>query len=63
MQEDLRCTGNKLHGVIGPGWIEFKCNSVFCKESPEIVVIHRWYFDKFKEGPETRRYKDPGRER
>jgi hypothetical protein len=61
MQNELRCDGNKLHGVIGPGWVEFKCNSVFCGSKPGVVVFHRFYFDKLGDSPETRRFKDPGR--
>lgn len=61
MAEELRCEGNKLHGIAGDAWIEFRCNSVFCGSKPGVVVVHRWHIDRLHDGPETIRYKDPGR--
>jgi hypothetical protein len=55
---ELRCRSRK-HGELGPGWIEFRCASVFCGSKPGVVVIHRFYFDRPGE-PETSKYKDPG---
>lgn len=55
---DLRCSGNKLHGVLDEDVIEFKCSSRFCGAQKGVTVLHR--FNK-QTGSlvETRKYKDP----
>lgn len=60
---ELRCDGNKLHGLIvdedGPaqGIVEFRCDSKFCGKAPGCVVLHR--FDLRTGDCSTRRYKEP----
>ena len=60
-ERELRCKGNKLHGLIvtptATGIIEFRCNSRFCGKGPGVIVLHRFNLDTGDF--ETRRYSDP----
>jgi hypothetical protein len=38
---EVRCP-NKLHLILGDGFVETTCNSKFCGKAPGIVVLHRW---------------------
>lgn len=56
--QELRCTSKK-HGELNPddGIIEVKCDSRFCKGSPDVVVIHQ-FDSKTGELVSTKRYRE-----
>lgn len=59
---ELRCPGNKLHGMVEDdpkphGIVEFRCDSKFCGKVPGNVVLHR--FDLSTTEISTRRYLEP----
>lgn len=59
---ELRCPGNKLHGMVDDdpkpqGFIEFRCDSKFCGKAAGVVVLHR--FDLGTREVQTRRYLEP----
>jgi hypothetical protein len=59
----LRCPGNKLHGLVvdddvkPQGTIEFRCDSRWCGASSSVVVLHR--FNLGTGEVHTRQYKEP----
>lgn len=60
---ELRCPGNKLHGLVveaASGVVEFRCDSKFCGKAPGTVVLHR--FDLSTGDVTTRRYSEPNRQ-
>lgn len=56
--QELRCEGNKLHGVLGDDIVEFKCNSRFCGAGSGVSVIHQFRVST-GELIATRKYKEP----
>lgn len=64
---ELRCGGNKLHGLVvdedGParGVLEVKCDSRFCGREAGVVVLHR--FDLSTGEFNTRKYSEPNHTR
>lgn len=58
---DLRCPGNKKHGMIVGGLIEVKCDSRFCGARSGVTVLHR-FNSSTGELVETQKFKDPGKE-
>lgn len=60
---ELRCKGNKLHGLVvdedGPvtGMVEFRCDSKFCGKAPGVVVLHRFNLGSGEYN--TRQYREP----
>lgn len=62
MNEELRCTSGRLHGIIekadGSAFLEVSCRSKACGKLPGVIVLHR--FDmRSGECVSTRRYKEP----
>jgi len=56
---ELRCPGNKLHGIIvSDGVLEVKCDSKFCGHGPGVVVLHRFDINT-GEVLGTKTYKNP----
>lgn len=58
---DLRCPAKK-HGELQDDVLEIKCDSRFCGAGPGVVVIHRFDVNT-GELVETRRFKDPRKEK
>lgn len=63
---ELRCEGNKLHGLVvqedevkPQGTVEFRCDSRWCGASSGTVVLHRFDLDTGE--CHTRKYKEPPR--
>lgn len=64
MSRELRCSGNKVHGILVEeeaeephGILEVRCDSKFCGKAPGVVVLHR--FDLSDGTVHTRRYSEP----
>lgn len=58
---ELRCPGNKLHGMIAGDIIEVKCDSKFCGAKSGVVVLHK-FNNSTGELVGTNRFKDPRKE-
>lgn len=39
--KELRCKG-RLHGILGEGFVEVKCDSIRCGARKGVVVLHRF---------------------
>jgi hypothetical protein len=65
--KELRCAGNKLHGIIvdedrpAAGTLEVRCGSQFCGAGSGHVVLHR--FDLGTGEVTTREYLEPPKPR
>lgn len=56
---ELRCEGNKVHGVVLDGILVVRCHSRFCGWRKGVVVEHR--FNLHTHAHTTVRYTDPQR--
>lgn len=56
---ELRCDGNKMHGIVTQEYIEVRCPSRFCGSKDGVVVIHR--FTHSGDLIETVKFKDPAK--
>jgi hypothetical protein len=61
---ELRCEGNKLHGLVieeddvkPQGIVEFRCDSRWCGANPGLVVLHRFNLDTGE--IHTKKYREP----
>lgn len=58
---ELRCSGNKLYGLVvdgeAKGTLEVRCTSRFCGKQDGVVVLHQ--FNLASGEYQTRRYKEP----
>jgi hypothetical protein len=61
MTQDLRCSGNKLHGRVLEGNVfEVACRSQFCGWRRGVVILHRFAIDTGRL-IETIQFKQPHR--